>query len=66
MPPRLDHGAIFVLIAGTNTPVYAVLFRNIRRWKCHSHVPSAQEAEGCPFVVPLALPGGLSDGKSDR
>jgi channel protein (hemolysin III family) len=29
---RLDHGAIFVLIAGTNTPVYGVLFRGPGRW----------------------------------
>src|SRR5579884_1523220 len=29
---RLDHAAIFVLIAGTNTPVYGVLFRGPGRW----------------------------------
>jgi channel protein (hemolysin III family) len=29
---RLDHAAIFCLIAGTFTPVHAMLFRGIRRW----------------------------------
>jgi channel protein (hemolysin III family) len=29
---RLDHAAIFVLIAGTFTPVYALLFRGRERW----------------------------------
>src|SRR5207237_1413813 len=29
---RLDHAAIFVLIAGTNTPLYGVLFRGPDRW----------------------------------
>jgi channel protein (hemolysin III family) len=29
---RLDHGAIFVLIAGTLTPVSGLLFRGWRRW----------------------------------
>jgi channel protein (hemolysin III family) len=29
---RLDHGAIFVLIAGTFTPLYGVLFRGLGRW----------------------------------
>ena len=29
---RLDHGAIFVLIAGTFTPVHGILFRGARRW----------------------------------
>lgn len=29
---RLDHAAIFVLIAGTFTPVHAILFRGPSRW----------------------------------
>lgn len=29
---RLDHGAIFVLIAGTFTPVHGILFRGWLRW----------------------------------
>jgi channel protein (hemolysin III family) len=29
---RLDHAAIFGLIAGTFTPVYVVLFRGVERW----------------------------------
>lgn len=29
---RLDHAAIFVLIAGTFTPVHAILFRGTWRW----------------------------------
>jgi channel protein (hemolysin III family) len=29
---RLDHDAIFVLIAGTFTPVHAILFRGWGRW----------------------------------
>lgn len=29
---RLDHAAIFVLIAGTATPVYAIMFRGWLRW----------------------------------
>jgi channel protein (hemolysin III family) len=29
---RLDHGAIFVLIAGTFTPVHGLLFRGLFRW----------------------------------
>ena len=29
---RLDHAAIFVLIAGTFTPVHAILFRGFWRW----------------------------------
>jgi channel protein (hemolysin III family) len=29
---RLDHGAIFVLIAGTFTPVHGILFRGGERW----------------------------------
>src|SRR5687767_2832187 len=29
---RLDHGAIFVLIAGTFTPVHGILFRGPLRW----------------------------------
>jgi channel protein (hemolysin III family) len=29
---RLDHGAIFVLIAGTFTPLHGILFRGAWRW----------------------------------
>jgi channel protein (hemolysin III family) len=29
---RLDHGAIFAMIAGTFTPVHTILFRGIGRW----------------------------------
>ena len=29
---RLDHAAIFVLIAGTFTPIHAILFRGVARW----------------------------------
>jgi channel protein (hemolysin III family) len=29
---RLDHGAIFILIAGTFTPVHTILFRGWLRW----------------------------------
>lgn len=29
---RLDHGAIFVLIAGSFTPLHGILFRGIWRW----------------------------------
>src|SRR5262249_41361990 len=29
---RLDHGAIFVLIAGTFTPAHGILFHGIGRW----------------------------------
>jgi channel protein (hemolysin III family) len=29
---RLDHAAIFVLIAGTYTPVHVILFRGLGRW----------------------------------
>jgi channel protein (hemolysin III family) len=29
---RLDHGAIFVLIAGTFTPIHGLLFRGTMRW----------------------------------
>lgn len=29
---RLDHGAIFVLIAGTFTPAHGILFRGVLRW----------------------------------
>ena len=29
---RLDHAAIFVLIAGTMTPIHAILFRGVWRW----------------------------------
>lgn len=29
---RLDHAAIFVLIAGTFTPIHIILFRGWRRW----------------------------------
>lgn len=29
---RLDHAAIFVLIAGTFTPVHAILFKGVMRW----------------------------------
>jgi channel protein (hemolysin III family) len=29
---RLDHAAIFALIAGTFTPVHAILFRGVWRW----------------------------------
>lgn len=29
---RLDHDAIFGLIAGTFTPIHGILFRGIRRW----------------------------------
>src|SRR5689334_22265927 len=29
---RLDHGAIFALIAGTYTPVHGILFRGRARW----------------------------------
>src|SRR3954447_18790099 len=30
---RLDHGAIFVLIAGTFTPLHGILFRGAWRWR---------------------------------
>lgn len=29
---RLDHGAIFILIAGTFTPLHGILFRGVWRW----------------------------------
>ncbi len=29
---RLDHAAIFALIAGTFTPIHAILFRGVLRW----------------------------------
>ncbi|MDZ4821652.1 MAG: hemolysin III family protein [Planctomycetota bacterium] len=29
---RLDHSAIFILIAGTFTPVHVILFRGVLRW----------------------------------
>src|SRR5262249_45348827 len=29
---RLDHGAIFVLIAGTFTPAHGILFHGLGRW----------------------------------
>ncbi|MBS0197371.1 MAG: hemolysin III family protein [Planctomycetes bacterium] len=29
---RLDHAAIFVLIAGTFTPVHTILFKGVARW----------------------------------
>ena len=29
---RMDHGAIFILIAGTFTPVHGILFRRMGRW----------------------------------
>ncbi len=29
---RLDHAAIFILIAGTFTPIHAILFRGLWRW----------------------------------
>jgi channel protein (hemolysin III family) len=29
---RIDHGAIFILIAGTYTPVHGILFRGWSRW----------------------------------
>ncbi len=29
---RLDHAAIFVLIAGTYTPIHTILFRGVWRW----------------------------------
>jgi channel protein (hemolysin III family) len=29
---RLDHGAIFILIAGTFTPLHVILFRGVGRW----------------------------------
>ena len=29
---RLDHGAIFILIAGTFTPAHGILFRGLLRW----------------------------------
>jgi channel protein (hemolysin III family) len=29
---RLDHGAIFILIAGTFTPLHVILFRGVWRW----------------------------------
>lgn len=29
---RLDHAAIFLLIAGTFTPIHAILFRGLLRW----------------------------------
>ena len=29
---RLDHAGIFVLIAGTFTPIHAILFRGLLRW----------------------------------
>ena len=29
---RLDHGAIFILIAGTFTPLHGILFRGVDRW----------------------------------
>jgi channel protein (hemolysin III family) len=29
---RLDHGAIFVLIAGTFTPMHGILFQGVARW----------------------------------
>ncbi len=29
---RLDHAAIFLLIAGTFTPIHAILFRGVLRW----------------------------------
>ncbi len=29
---RLDHAAIFVLIAGTYTPIHAIMFRGVWRW----------------------------------
>lgn len=29
---RLDHAAIFLLIAGTYTPIHAILFRGVWRW----------------------------------
>ena len=29
---RLDHSAIFILIAGTFTPIHGLLFRGWRRW----------------------------------
>ncbi len=29
---RIDHGAIFLLIAGTSTPVHVILFRGVWRW----------------------------------
>ena len=29
---RLDHGAIFLLIAGTYTPAHGILFRGVWRW----------------------------------
>jgi channel protein (hemolysin III family) len=29
---RLDHGAIFILIAGTFTPIHGILFRGRMRW----------------------------------
>lgn len=30
---RLDHGAIFILIAGTFTPAYGILYRGAARWR---------------------------------
>ncbi|MFW5969112.1 MAG: PAQR family membrane homeostasis protein TrhA, partial [Halofilum sp. (in: g-proteobacteria)] len=38
---RLDHAAIFVLIAGTFTPVHAILFRGPWRWAVLAAVWSA-------------------------
>jgi channel protein (hemolysin III family) len=29
---RLDHAAIFVLIAGTFTPIHAIIFKGVLRW----------------------------------
>jgi len=29
---KLDHAAIFILIAGTFTPMHSILFRGVRRW----------------------------------
>jgi channel protein (hemolysin III family) len=35
---RLDHAAIFGLIAGSFTPVYAILFRGLERWLTRAFV----------------------------
>jgi channel protein (hemolysin III family) len=56
---RLDHAAIFVLIAGSFTPVHAILFRRAWRWgmlagiSCHwafilGIAPGEQKRAGLP------------------
>ena len=55
---RLDHAAIFVLIAGTFTPVHGLLFRGYQRWAPLVVIWGAAIAG---IVIKTAFPAGVAE-----